>query len=98
VAKLKNEIERSQIYDPSTFTPDRVSFAAEVTLFNETENKKETFVILGPWESDPPKGIISYLSPLGKKLLNHKVGDSLIFAINERKLSYQIKDIKQYAL
>src|SRR5664279_2607527 len=35
-------------------------------------NQSESFTILGAWDSDPDKGIISYLSPVGAALLNHK--------------------------
>lgn len=96
VAKLKNEIERSQIFDVTTITTSKISFSTEVLLANETEGTDETYIILGPWESDPTNKIISYLSPLGKRLLNHKVGDSLVFAIHDRKFSYKVKAIKAY--
>ncbi len=94
VGKLKNEIDRAQIFDPAGIITNKVSFATEVTLFNETDKAEEKYTILGPWESDPSKGIISYLSPLGKRLLNHKIGDKLSFVIHERKFSYTVKAIK----
>ena len=94
VAKLKNEIERSQIFDPETITTSKISFANEVLLHNDAENMDEIYTILGPWESDPTNHIISYLSPLGKRLLNHKIGDKLTFVIHERKFSYTVKAIK----
>jgi len=93
VAKLKNEIERSQIFDMSSLTTAKISFGTEVLLYNETEKREETYIILGPWESDPTNHIISYLSPLGKRLLNHKTGDSLTFAIHDRKFAYIVKSI-----
>lgn len=94
VAKLKNEIERAQIFDKSTVNASKVSFGTVVHLLNETEGKDETYTILGPWESDPASNVISYLSPLGKKLLNHKAGDRLSFAIHDRKFEYVVKSIK----
>jgi len=94
VAKLKNEIERAQIFDKSTVNASKVSFGTVVHLANETESKDETYTILGPWESDPSSNVISYLSPLGKKLLNHKAGDRLSFSIHDRKFEYVLKSIK----
>ncbi len=38
-------------------------------------NQAETFTILGAWDSDPDKGVISYLTPVAMALLNRKVGD-----------------------
>ena len=45
-------------------------------------NQHETFTILGAWDSDPDKGIISYLTPIGQALLNRKVGDEVEFELH----------------
>jgi len=94
VGKLKNELEKAQIFDKSTVTTSKISFGTKVNLLNELTNTKETYTILGPWESDPMQDVISYLSPLGKKLFNHKVGESLSFAIHDRKFQYRIESIE----
>ena len=98
VAKLKNEIERAQIFDKSTITTGKVNFANIVTLQNELTYAVETYTILGPWESDPANNVISYLSPLGKKLLNHKVGERLSFLIHDRKFQYRVEKIEAASL
>ncbi len=98
VAKLTNEIERAQIFDPSTVTTSKISFATEVLLKNELAKIEERYIIMGPWESDPGNHIISYLSPLGKRLMNHKVGDKLSFVINDREFVYSVKQIKLASL
>jgi len=98
VAKLKNEIERAQIFDKSTVTTGKVNFGTIATLLNEISGEKETYTILGPWESDPSNNVISYLSPLGKKLLNHKAGESLSFLIHDRKFKYTVEKIEQAKL
>ena len=94
VGKLKNELEKAQIFDKSTITTTKISFGTKATLTNELTGEKEYYTILGPWESDPAKDIISYLSPLGKKLFNHKVGERLTFAIHDRKFQYLIESIE----
>jgi transcription elongation factor GreA len=94
VGKLKNEIERAQLFDVTTISSSKISFATVVTLRNEISGQSEKYTILGPWESEPDQNIISYLSPLGKKLLNHKAGEHLSFTINERKFQYAIESIE----
>ena len=37
-------------------------------------NQPESFTILGAWDSDPDRGVISYLTPIAMALLNRKVG------------------------
>lgn len=93
VAKLKDEIERAQLFDPSTINASRVAFGTVVSLYNETEGVDEHYTILGPWESDPDNNIISYLSPFGGSVLNKRVGDRFDFLINDESLSYTVKDI-----
>jgi transcription elongation GreA/GreB family factor len=37
----------------------------------------EVFTVLGAWDSDPDKGVISYLTPVAQSLLGHKTGDEI---------------------
>lgn len=92
--RLEEDLARAVIFDPTTATTSVISFGTQVTLFNKDANKEETLSIFGPWESDPAKNIISYMSPVGNKLLNHKVGDDFSFEVNGRKYNYVVKAIK----
>ncbi|MDD3982233.1 MAG: transcription elongation factor GreA, partial [Spirochaetales bacterium] len=98
VGKLKNELERAQLFDTSTITTSKISFGTIVTLLNELNGETEQYTILGPWESDPAKNVISYLSPLGKKLFGHKTGEKLSFTIHDRKFQYRIDAIEAVQL
>ncbi len=92
--RLQEDIDRAQIFDPSTVTTAHISFGTIVTLHNEIENTDEVYTILGPRESDPDNGIISYMSPMGMAILNKKKGEKLNFVINERNYSFTVKTIK----
>ncbi|QTQ14504.1 transcription elongation factor GreA [Treponema parvum] len=94
LAKLQEELNRSVIFDPTTITTSVISFATKVTLLNKDTGKDETYTILGPWESDPDNGIISYMSPFGDALLDHKAGEDISFVINEHSYNYTVKAIK----
>ena len=94
LAKLQEELNRAVIFDPTMVTTAIISFATKVTLTNKENGSDEVYTILGPWESDPDNGVISYMSPFGNELLDHKVGEELNFTINERKYSYTVKAIE----
>ena len=94
VSRLQGELNRAVVFDPTTLTTAMVSFATVVTLSDNTTGAEETYTILGPWESDPDRGIISYMSPFGSNLMDKKVGDKLVFTINEHKYDYTVKAIK----
>jgi transcription elongation factor GreA len=93
VAKLKSEIERATIFDVNTLNLSKISFATKVSLKNETSGQTEEYTILGPWESDPDKNVISYLSPFGNQLLGKKVGENTKFNINGTDYSYTVLSI-----
>lgn len=95
VGKLKNELDRAQIMEPDNIDPTAISFGTKITLKNLITGEEEVFTLLGPWESDPENQIISYLSPLGKHLLNRKEGETLNFTLNERKFSYEVLKIEK---
>ena len=64
----------------------------EVITNNNTKDE-ESYTILGPWESDPDNKVISYMSPFGNAIMNHREGENLVFTINDREYNYTIKAI-----
>jgi len=93
VARLKEEIDRAQLFDPNSINTSKVSFGTKIILHNETSGQQEEFTILGPWESDPNNKIISYLSPFGNAILNKTEGEKFVFSINNEKVSYLVEKI-----
>ncbi len=51
-----------------------VWIGTRVTVRNETDQIEETFTIVLPEEVDPDEGRISFLSPIGQKLLLSRIG------------------------
>lgn len=97
VSRLQEELERAQVFDPSAVTINRVGFGTVVLLENAATKSKETYTILGPWESDPDNGVISYMSPLGTNLWNHKIGETLSFVVSEEEKTYKVLEISAAA-
>lgn len=99
VNQLIQELDQARIFKSgSTATPTMVGFGTKVLLEEKKENgtsKKDEFIILGPWESNPEKGIISYLSPFGQKLYKQKLHEICEFSINNTKRTIKILDIQK---
>jgi transcription elongation factor GreA len=93
MTKLNEDIARAQLFDPSQVVTSRVSFGTKVALADRNSGKKIVYTILGPWESDPDNGIISYLSPLGGAILNKAVGDEVDYSNNDENVSYTVEKI-----
>jgi transcription elongation GreA/GreB family factor len=54
-----------------------VSIGTIVTLRNAETNKEETYTILGAWDGDPDRNIISYQTAIGQALLGHEISDTV---------------------
>lgn len=88
-AKVVNEEEGKKIKG------DVVSFGTKVFLINHLKGDQvESYSILGPWESNPDEGIVSYKSPFGAQFLNAKKGEKLKFSINTHDSDYTVKEIE----
>jgi transcription elongation factor GreA len=53
----------------------RVSIGTVVTLRDSDSKKEETYTILGAWDGDPDRHVISYQTAIGQALLGHKLGE-----------------------
>ena len=93
-ARLQQELQSAQIVDANDISTDQVTFGTRVTLMNLDADKSEEFTILGPWESNPSRRVISYLSPLGTKIYNSKPGEELHFKINDKEFHYRVENIE----
>jgi transcription elongation factor GreA len=70
-----------------------VELGSKVVVKFEDGNK-ENFIIVGSAEADPGEGKISNESPMGKALMNKKVGDVVEFDAPAGKLKLKIVEIK----
>jgi transcription elongation factor GreA len=61
----------------------RVSIGTIVTLRNAETNKEETYTILGAWDGDPDRHIISYQTAIGQALLGREIGDNVPLATED---------------
>ena len=63
--ELETQLARARGTDFSNAKTDVVGIGTIVQATDLGTNQPETFTILGAWDSDPDKGVISYLSPVG---------------------------------
>ena len=79
--RRKNELEAAlhNARGTSFENPDtsRVSIGTVVTLRDEGSGEEETYTILGAWDGDPERHIISYQAAIGQALLGHKMGETV---------------------
>ena len=94
--ELEAQLMRARGTDFSNTKTDAVAIGSIVLATDLGTNQPETFTILGAWDSDPDKGIISYLSPVGAALLNHKPGEEVEFEFHGAKHRHRIEKIEAW--
>lgn len=94
--KLESDIKDAKVVTPDSFDTSSVGFGTVVTIKDELENKEFTYTILGQWESDPDKNIISINAPAIKEIYGAAKGECREFTINGDKKKWTIKDITKY--
>ncbi|TFE66704.1 transcription elongation factor GreA [Methylacidiphilum sp. Yel] len=76
-AELESMISKARATDFSDVDTSVVNIGTVVHFTNLETNTPSSIAILGAWDSNPSKGIISYLAAFGQSLLGHKPGDVL---------------------
>ena len=57
---------------------------------------EEDFTILGAWDSDPAKNIISYKTAMAQALLGKKVGDVVEIESGNTTETWKVESIRAY--
>lgn len=75
-----------------TKTKGVVSIGSTVTV--KREDVTQVYQVVGDMEANPYEKKISALSPLGKALLGHKVGENVTIEVPAGKMQYTIEKVK----
>jgi transcription elongation factor GreA len=93
-AELESQLVRARGTDFANPRTDVVSMGTVVQTTDVQTNANERFSILGAWDSDPDKGLVSYLSPVAQSLLGKKVGDEVEFEVHGVRHQHKIQSIE----
>lgn len=75
IRNLEEKLALSRLVGPYMPTGS-VQIGSTITI-KDTEGMKNTYRIVGPTETNPREGLISYESPLGQALIGRKVGEDI---------------------
>jgi transcription elongation GreA/GreB family factor len=93
-AELERDLHRAR--GTSFESPDlsQVSIGTIVTLRDTNTNEEETYSILGAWDGDPERSIISYQAAIAQSLLGRRLSDIVELNADEDNGRYAIIAIK----
>jgi transcription elongation factor GreA len=93
ISDLEDKLSRADVIDISKLSGSIVKFGANVTLVDEDTEKESQYQIVGEFESDITKGLISISSPIARALIGKSIGDSVEVATPGGGKSYEIIQI-----
>ena len=96
--RRKTELEHAlhRARGTSFENPDtsRVSIGTVVTLRQIDSGKEETYTILGAWDGNPERHIISYQTAIGQALLGKKRGETMTLNTDQGAGQFEILSIE----
>ncbi len=91
---LEEKLKSAVVIDPKKVNTSKVGVGCTVTATNMKTNQVVEYKIVGDTDSDPYKGIISNVSPIGAGLMNKKVGEISQIKTPAGIVAYKITKIK----
>ncbi len=89
---VRARLDSAILVDPKTQNHETVLFGATVDVEDE-EGNRHSFHIVGEDEADANINKVSWVSPLAKSLIGHKVGDTVSWHRPAGNMSLEILDI-----
>ena len=91
--ELQGKLVAAQVIDTSRLSNEKVVFGATIVLLDQESEEEKRYTIVGTDEADLKEGKISVLSPVGKSLIGHAVGDVVTCRIPAGTVDYEILEI-----
>jgi transcription elongation factor GreA len=88
-------LKNAKIIDEDDVSTEKVSIGARVKLLDIGYDEEVEYYLVGSTEADPSKSKISNESPVGKALINKKVGDIVEVAVPDGTIQFKILEINK---
>ena len=94
INKLRTDLARATIVDPSKLPMDQVAFGATVVVRDLDLDDEEEFTLVGAGDEDYDAGKFLITSPIGQGLLGKRVGEKAEIPVPRGVLKYEILAIR----
>lgn len=94
VLELNGRIAGAEIIDVSKLSGDVVKFGATVSLMDENTEEEVVYQLVGEYEADIKKGMLSITAPISRALIGKKIGDSVEVVTPKGSKTYEIIEVK----
>jgi transcription elongation GreA/GreB family factor len=95
-AETQRDLARARGTDFANVDIKQVSIGTVVTLQESATGQTSVYSILGAWDSDPDKSVVSYLAAVAQALLGHKVAEEVEVPTEHGERRVKIAKIEAY--
>ena len=93
ISELEDVTSRAEVIDVEKLSGERVTFGTSVGVADEDTDEESVFHIVGPYEADTSRGLVSTSSPIARGLIGKSIGDSAEVHTPSGTKSYEIISI-----
>ncbi|RUM87125.1 MAG: transcription elongation factor GreA [Thermodesulfatator sp.] len=77
IQELTDRLARAEVIEIPKKAPSRVQFGVKVRLWDLEAEEEVVYRLVGPYESEVERGLLSVTSPLGRALIGKEVGEEV---------------------
>ena len=93
ISELEDVTSRAEVIDAEKLNGEKVTFGTSVGVVDEETDEESQYHIVGPYETDISKRMISTSSPVARAVIGKNVGDSVEVQTPGGVRSYEILSI-----
>ncbi len=94
IQELEAVISRAEIIEVARLSGDNIKFGATVTIIDEESEEELTYQIVGDYEADIKRNLISTSAPIGRALIGKKTGASVEVATPKGARFYEVLKVE----
>ena len=91
IRELRQRMSEVASIDLSRIPRDKAAYGSTLVLFDAERDEEVTYRLVTPEESNPPEGLISTVSPIGRSLMGKEAGDEVEVTIPSGSRRFEIR-------
>jgi transcription elongation factor GreA len=91
IRELRQRMSEVASIDLSRVPRDKAAYGSTLVLYDAQRDEEVTYRLVTPEESDPPAGLISTVSPIGRSLMGKEAGDEVVVTIPSGSRRFEIR-------
>src|SRR5256885_3040331 len=93
IRELRQRLSEVASIDLSRIPHDKAGYGSTLVLYDAEREEEVTYRLVTPEETDPPAGLISTVSPIGRSLMGKEEGDEVVVTIPSGSRHFEIRKL-----